>query len=289
MKRPNLIRCFLVAQIICLFTITIASGQTETLGLVRYKPPQDWVKTSKENVVVFSKQNEATGAYCFITLYGATPGSGDAQSDFNHEWSQLVVKPFKADPKPKTETESAAGWIGISGGAGIEVQGARAAAFLTVLSRGKTVISILGIANDETYLSQLVAFVSSIEPIDSLAKVNEPAAVSPTGAMHVAALVREFETNEVRANQTYIGKRMRVFGTVNTVELDRAGNIVLTFKSSVSTYMMAHCYLNSSQSAKVSRFNAGEEVTVDGTVKGLGDGFANSKGFLVLKDCTVPE
>jgi hypothetical protein len=288
MKSTTVFRRFLFGQIFCLFVSQAVIAQTETLGIVRYKPPKEWTKTSKENVVVFSSLNRETGGYCFITLHGATSGTGNPQEDFLREWNKLVVKPFGAEPNPKTETESENGWTGISGGSGIEFQGAKSAAFLTVLSRARTVVSILGVANDESYLSHLVAFVSSIELIDSLASVDEASKVAPMATMHVAALVREFETNEVRANQNYIGRRMRVTGTVNTIEFDNAGNIVLTFKSSVSTYRMAHCYLNKSQSSKVAGLNAGEQVTVDGTVKGLGDGFAGSKGFLVLKDCTVP-
>ena len=37
--------------------------------------------------------------------------------------------------------------------------------------------------------------------------------------MHVATLVKEFENNEVRANQLYIGKRLRIFGTVDSIAL----------------------------------------------------------------------
>ena len=40
MKSPIYFVVFSVAQIICLFAISSASGQTETLGIVRYKPPK---------------------------------------------------------------------------------------------------------------------------------------------------------------------------------------------------------------------------------------------------------
>lgn len=266
-----------------LWVSTSATGQTETLGSVSYKPPKGWTRTAKETVVAFSTQNQTTGAYCIITLYGAKSGSGSAQSDFINEWNSLVVKPFGSEINPKTETTTEAGWTGISGGSAIEFQGARSAAFLTVLSRGRTVISVLGVTNTESYMSELIAFVSSIEIADSVVTPDETAIT----ILHVAELVREFETNEVRANQNYLGRRVRVTGTVNTIEFDRDGNILLTFKSSVTTYKMAHCYLPSSQSSRVSSIDAGQQVIVDATVRGLGDGFAGSKGFLVLKECVV--
>jgi hypothetical protein len=283
------------AVFVCSLVPQTAFGQTEKLGIVKYTPPKGWTKTTKENVVIFSVLNQATGGYCFITLYGATPGTGNPQKDFAREWNNRVVEPFGAEASPKTEAESADGWTGIAGGSAIEFQGAKSTAFLTVYSRGEITFSVLGISNDESYLARLVAFVSAIE-IDKTVADNaaprpaESSAPSPATSttMHVAALVREFETNEVRANQTYIGRRVRVTGTVNTIEVDRGGQIILTFKTSVSTYRMGRCYFNKSQSARVGALNAHEQATVEGTVKGLGDGFDNSKAFLVLENCTVP-
>jgi hypothetical protein len=106
--------------------------------------------------------------------------------------------------------------------------------------------------------------------------------------MHAASLVKEFENNEIRANQTYIGKRVRITGTVNIIEINSAGQIVLTFKTSITTSRMARCYFAKSQSSRVAALNAHEQATVEGTVKGLGDGFDNSKAYLVLENCTVP-
>ena len=106
--------------------------------------------------------------------------------------------------------------------------------------------------------------------------------------MHAAALVKEFESNEVRANQLYVGKRMRIVGTVNSIEIDNDGKIILTFKSSVSTYNNARCYFSKSQSARVASLNANEQATVEGTVRGLGGGWEGAKAFLVLENCIVP-
>ena len=111
---------------------------------------------------------------------------------------------------------------------------------------------------------------------------------SNAAPMHVAALVKEFETNEVRANQQWVGKRVRVHGTVNTIEIGKDGNIVLTFKSSISTYNNGRCFFNKSQSSHVAALNAHEEATVEGTVRGLGGGFDNSKAFLLLENCIIP-
>ena len=93
-----------VTLFVCLLIPQTALCQTEKLGVVKYTPPKDWDKATKENTVAFSRLNEATGRFCIITLYGATPGTGQPQSDFAREWNNLVVKPFKAEANPKTET-----------------------------------------------------------------------------------------------------------------------------------------------------------------------------------------
>lgn len=285
-----------VLTVVGLFIPQTAFCQTEKLGIVNYTPPKGWQKSSNENIVTYSDLNEATGRFCTITLYGATPGTGNPQSDFAREWDNLVVKPFKGDANPKKETDAADGWTAIAGGAAVDFQDSKALALLTVFSHGRTTVSVLGIFNDEAYANQLTAFVSGINMDKAIAEnpplqreePSPPAPAASAAVMHAAALVKEFENNEIRANQLYAGKRMRIYGTVNIIEINRDGQIVLTFKSSITTSRQARCYFNKSQSARVAAINAHEEATVEGTVKGLGDGFDNSKAYLVLENCTVP-
>jgi len=108
------------------------------------------------------------------------------------------------------------------------------------------------------------------------------------GQMHIATLVKEFENNEVRANQLYIGKRVRVFGTVNSIAIANDGRIRLTFKSSMGTYGNGRCYFNKSQSSRVAAINTHQETTVEGTVRGWEDGYDRAKVFVLLEDCIVP-
>lgn len=287
---------FLAFAAVVLFIPQSVICQTEKLGIVQYTPPKGWNKTPKENIVAFSEINEATGRFCIITLYGATPGTGSPKSDFAREWKNLVVKPLAAEANPKTESESTDGWTGISGGSAVEALGGKAIAFLTVFSGYGKAVSVLAVFNDESYLPKLTAFASSIEfdkaVADNPARQSEESAPqapsSNAAAMHVASLVREFETNEVRANQQWVGKRVRVFGTVNTIEIGKDGNIVLTFKSSISTYNQGRCFFDKSQSSRVAELSAHQEGTVEGTVRGLGGGFDNSKAFLLLENCIVP-
>ena len=127
---------------------------------------------------------------------------------------------------------------------------------------------------------------------DAASTVGQPvipsAPVASVAAIHAAALVKEFESNEVRANQMYAGKRLRIFGTVNSIEIDNVGKIILTFKSSISTYNHARCYFPQSQASRVATLTANQEATVEGTVRGLGGGWEGAKAFLVLENCSVP-
>jgi hypothetical protein len=145
--------------------------QTEKLGIVSYTPPKWMTKTFKGNVVAFSELNRTTGGFCIITLYGATQSSGDPQSDFTREWDNLVIKPLKAEANPKTETQLADGWTIIAGGAETNSEVGKAAAFLTVISgRGKT-ISILAVFNKPEYITQVDAFISTID-LDKTAAIT---------------------------------------------------------------------------------------------------------------------
>jgi hypothetical protein len=293
--RKNIFTMCVLAAVV-LFVQHKVICQTEKLGIVRYTPPPGWKKTPGENIVTYSELNETTGRFCTITLYGATPGTGKPQSDFTREWNNLVVKPFKGDPNPKTETEAAGGWTAIAGGSAVDFQGSKALALLTVYSGFGKTVSVLGIFNDEAYSNQLTAFVTGMD-MDKTVADNRPSQleeslppvpVASTAVMNVNALAKEFQDNEVRANQQWIGKRVRVSGIVNTIVIARDGSIELTFKTSITNYNMARCHFNKSQSAGVATLTAHQEGTVEGTVRGLGGGFDNSKTFFLLEDCVVP-
>jgi hypothetical protein len=159
--RKNLFALAVLAAVVLLVPQKIIC-QTETLGIVRYTPPKGWNKTLKENVVAFSDMNRTTGAFCVITVYGASPSAGNPQTDFTNEWNNLVVTPLKAAASPKTETRSAEGWTIIAGAASIETEGRKALAFLTVFSGFERTVSVLGVLTDQSYLTQLEAFVAGI-------------------------------------------------------------------------------------------------------------------------------
>lgn len=102
--------------------------------------------------------------------------------------------------------------------------------------------------------------------------------------MHAAELVREFQQNAVRANELYAGKRVRVYGTVNSVDQDD-DKIALVFKTSVTTTAHLFCRFTSDRASSLAGLSTGDDATADGTVVGI-SGFTN--GRLVLENCSTP-
>jgi len=193
-------------------------------------------------------------------IFGATP---DRQKQEMYETMVIFTMLVQAGASAARETKDAA-----------ELETYRQLA-------GKVLQSISGLPPEKIHFDP-----------DAASTVGQPvipsAPVASVAAIHAAALVKEFESNEVRANQMYAGKRLRIFGTVNSIEIDNVGKIILTFKSSISTYNHARCYFPKSQASRVATLTANQEATVEGTVRGLGGGWEGAKAFLVLENCSVP-
>ena len=117
---------------------------------------------------------------------------------------------------------------------------------------------------------------------------QRPADSAPAGiSVNAGKLVIDFEGNEVRANQMYGGKRVRVNGTVNSIEVLNDGTITLTCHSPAMGYAMTRCFFNKSESSQLADISSGQEAIVEGTVRGLGGGLGG-KGYVIVENCLVP-
>lgn len=176
--KTKIMLALLFAQILCLFVARPVLCQTETLDIVQYTPPKGWAKTPKEGAVVYTDINKSTNAFCLLTVYASAASAGSPQKDFADEWNEVVVKPFKAEANPKTQTQATPeGWQSTVGGAQIELDGgSKAAAVLTVFSGFGKRASVLAIFNDESYLNQVSALIDGIK----LDKTRASANTAPT-------------------------------------------------------------------------------------------------------------
>ncbi len=221
-------------------------SQTAKLGIVKYTPPKGMNTATKENVVAFSQFDQTTGKFCIITLYGATPGTGNAESDFAREWNNLVVKTFTtAEAKPETVIEPADGWIAVGGGSAVESDVGKAVAFLTVISGFGKTISVLGVFNDPALASNVDSFVSSIEVDKPADQANTPNLSAPqvengklviplpTRQLTITDLAGEWGEDAQRISTTYVDRSSGAYrGTDN-----------LTFRTKMS-FTRSGGYLN---------------------------------------------
>ncbi len=194
-----------------------AAWSYEKLGIVQYTPPAGWTKTSKPNVVGFSKLNQATGKYCILTVYGATAGTGNARQDFRREWKNLVIKNMKADANPKTQTEKDGAWTAIAGGSQVELETGKAVGVLTVLSGYNRTISVLAVFNDQVFTKPVSTFIDSIK-LDKIVAPPKPVAPQPvmkngryvipnlTRTLSLADLVGVWNENPDRVSTTYVDR-----------------------------------------------------------------------------------
>src|SRR6266436_392779 len=109
---------------------------------------------------------------------------------------------------------------------------------------------------------------------------------APQASVLAGKLVLEFEGNEVRANQMYGGKKIRVDGTVNSIDILKDGRITLTFHSPAMGYAHTRCYFNRSQNSRLAQLSGGQEAIVEGTVRGFSVNPA--RGYVELENCIVP-
>ena len=219
MKTFKSILSLFAAAVLCSCAAPTVFCQTEKLGIVSYAAPKGWTKTPKENVVAFSEINQKTGGFCIITLYGATNGTGNPASDFTREWKKLVISNLKVEADPTTETQIDGEWTMTAGASAAEMDGGgKALAFLSVFTRDRVAVSVLGVFNEQSYLPKLEAFVGSVE-MDKTAANNPPAnsptaldgdgnlvIPEPTRRLTIADLVGEWGDNPGRISTTYVNR-----------------------------------------------------------------------------------
>src|SRR5450759_1617910 len=139
--------------IACLFISIQSFCQTETFDIDTYTPPKDFKKDSKQGVVTYTHVNTTTGSFCIIAIYASTASAGDEKKDFNKEWKDLVVTPYKAEANPKTETQTTAdGWKAVTGAAAVKQDRLDSYVVITVFSGFGKTTSVMVNLNDQDYL-----------------------------------------------------------------------------------------------------------------------------------------
>jgi hypothetical protein len=155
-----------------------ALSQKENFDIIVYSPPKGWQKEIKKSFISYTTINENTGGFCLLALYVATAGSGSPLEDFEKEWNDLVVQPYRAEKNPKTETQTNAnGWKVTAGAAPVQKDNISSYIILTVFSGFDKTISVLANLNDQVYIKDIDQFLETIKPdkMAILANKNLPA------------------------------------------------------------------------------------------------------------------
>jgi tRNA_anti-like len=156
---------------------------------------------------------------------------------------------------------------------------------------GQNLQAVIGISPDKiSFNDQGLSIESEPGAAVALTTQSSPEPTNPEGApaetVNAGKLVIDFEGNEVRANQMYGGKRIRVNGTVNSIDILTDGKMTLTFHSPAMGYAHTRCYFNRSQSSRLAQLSGGQEAIVEGTVRGFSVNPA--RGYVELENCIVP-
>ena len=136
---------------------SILHGQVqERFDIVGYTAQKGWEVTRGSAAVQFTKSDEASGAFCLITLVKSLPAGGDSKLNFQTAWDTLVADSLKVTAKPQMGAAGAKnGWAAEMGVAPFETQGMKGAAILTTMSGGGKVVSVLVLTNSERFEKEI--------------------------------------------------------------------------------------------------------------------------------------
>jgi hypothetical protein len=158
----NKIKFFLLAHVILLITAT-ACSQTQTFDLVTYAPPKGWKKETRATVVSFSKKDDKAKTWCIINIVKSTASKGSIDADFENDWQELMVKPYKMSAAQTDSVQEADGWKAKSGAGTFTFNNANAIGLLNTFTGYNTCVSIATITNSETYLPDVEKFLNSLD------------------------------------------------------------------------------------------------------------------------------
>ena len=142
---------------------SLIAQQRETFDIVSYVAPKGSKKEVTNTAVAYTITNNATGDWCMITVYKSLTGSGNLTTDFDHEWNELVAKPYPNAVKPTPELVTQGGWSVQSGFGNFTWQNRQSVILLNVISGYGRVTSVTVTTNSKAYQSEAEQFLDSIE------------------------------------------------------------------------------------------------------------------------------
>ncbi|HMT74521.1 MAG TPA: hypothetical protein PKA77_10650 [Chitinophagaceae bacterium] len=173
---------------VCLLLIgqSVFSQQKESFDLASYTIPKGWKKEIGNGSRSYAITNPQNGQYAKLIVYKSIPGTGVLNTDFETEWTDLVVTPYQPSAeRESTEENLPNNWKIKTGTSAFSFNGSQSAIILmTAVSKGNK-MSLVFMTNSDKYMADLEGIGNSLQfkkatavttrlPVDN--KVGQPAA-----------------------------------------------------------------------------------------------------------------
>ena len=116
----------ILTKIAVLLLMATSLAQVDKFDIATYTPPQGWQQldsNGKRGFFDYKSDGNST-RFCQILLYPSRKSTGNAQKDFDDEWSSRITKVTGYSKKPAAQTrKSPEGWTVVTGAANIPNQG----------------------------------------------------------------------------------------------------------------------------------------------------------------------
>ena len=166
-------RYFLLWMLFCLAATTYA--QKETFDLIKFQPPANWKKETRETMLIYNTTNKKDRTWCQVAIVKSTISKGTIEQDFVSEWQELVVKNYQPKEGPAAgETQEAEGWKIKTGEGKFNFNNAEAIVMLVTASGYNRCVSIVVTTNHEEYFNNVNVLLESVEMIKPETPSNQP-------------------------------------------------------------------------------------------------------------------
>lgn len=138
-----------------------ASAQKQSFDIASFTIPDGWAEAQTEGNISYSKIDGSSWAQ--IVIYKSTASTGNINSDFDHDWNELVAANKTISSPEKAKPQSQKGWTLMSGSGVWQYNGANVASMLTVYSNGTIRIALLCNRTAQPYLKEYQSLLGTLD------------------------------------------------------------------------------------------------------------------------------
>jgi hypothetical protein len=188
----------------------------ESFDIASFISPKGWKKENNNTAVSYVVTNNISREWCRLTVFKSTGSSGNATTDFDHEWETLVTKQYQGTTKPLSETSTEDGWTAQSGVSKFIFQGNECFVLLNTISGYGKELSVMVTMNGQEFMGDVERFLSSIDlqkpSPDSFQEIQtkentlvQMPSASPAGSTGISKSVTNFDDGwTARALDDYV-------------------------------------------------------------------------------------